>query len=565
MNRSAIVALLLAVVVACDRPAPAPDVVASWRGGAATLAEAEAQIGRQGSWADRDAAVAAYRKAAEWIALERILVEGIDLDARRRELAIEIATAQRPLRLQALRRAAGDAVAVSAAEVEEAFAARRDTWQGPEMRNLWHLYLRVTPERDEAAVRAAMAEIEARLGRGESFARLAEELSDSETARVGGRLGWIGRPRLPPAVADPVFAAPLGSLVGPLQVGGGLALFWVEDRLDTPAPSLAEATRPLRRLLGEEREGRWLAERLATTTLPEKAVALDRGGFEAAAEQGADDAVMAQVGDQRLTFGEIRAALEADAKDSVWNRLAPPDAFTWYELAVLRLRALDAGLDGVGENPALARRLEAIADRTVREEVVSKQLDERLRALAAGKPKALAQFFEDRRHLYQSALGLHLRRYTVPLGPVIEAHVGELDGAARLIGAGVGRLDDLVERFGGRVQDLGWVEAAALGPWETKVRNYVLDVRAPGTTPLFQLDQALHVIEVVERHEPEPLPRAEVEPRLLSDFVAARHDELLAELSRELLAERRFRFEPDRVPTRAPAAPHGGPPAPPPA
>ena len=84
-------------------------------------------------------------------------------------------------------------------------------------------------ERREYA-RDLVESIKTRIQQGESFAELAEELSDDpQSAQRGGDLGWFGPGRMVKPFEEAAFPAPVGSLVGPVETQFGYHLIEVTD------------------------------------------------------------------------------------------------------------------------------------------------------------------------------------------------------------------------------------------------------------------------------------------------------------------------------------------------
>ncbi|HEY3241494.1 MAG TPA: peptidylprolyl isomerase, partial [Acidimicrobiia bacterium] len=104
-------------------------------------------------------------------------------------------------------------VTVSDADVESAFAERKDRLDIAERRRLRHLVVA-----DEAAARAALSRIQ----KGAAFAAVATEVSlDAATKAAGGELGSLSAAELAPAFAQAAFAAAPGTPFGPVQTDLG--------------------------------------------------------------------------------------------------------------------------------------------------------------------------------------------------------------------------------------------------------------------------------------------------------------------------------------------------------
>ncbi|MDQ3946209.1 MAG: peptidyl-prolyl cis-trans isomerase, partial [Actinomycetota bacterium] len=150
-------------------------------------------------------------------------------------------------------------VRVSDAEVEAAFAERKDRLAVAERRHLRHLV--VATEADAAAALA-------RIRNGAAFATVAGEVSlDAATRAAGGDLGPLSAAELAPAFAQAAFAAAPGALFGPVQTDLGWHVGVVEQVTPGRPVTLDEVREPLRQqIIGERRLGRWrkyLGERIA--------------------------------------------------------------------------------------------------------------------------------------------------------------------------------------------------------------------------------------------------------------------------------------------------------------
>lgn len=150
-------------------------------------------------------------------------------------------------------------VEVSPADVEAAFAQRRDEVAIQERRTLRHL---VVATEEEA--RAALARIRA----GETFAAVAADVSlDEATKDAGGELGSRAKAELVPPFAEAAFAAEPGEPFGPVETDLGFHVGVVEDVTPGRPRTLEEVREPLReQLVGERRLARWrdfLGERIA--------------------------------------------------------------------------------------------------------------------------------------------------------------------------------------------------------------------------------------------------------------------------------------------------------------
>ncbi len=133
-----------------------------------------------------------------------------------------------------------------------------------------------TPAR-EAAARVKADTALRRIHEGESFAKVARDLSDGPTAKEGGDMGYFRRGQLIAAIEQPAFSLQPGQISGIVRVRGehgGFHIVMLEDRRQLAARPLAEMQEEIRNRLAnesvmKERE-HYLAQLRKTATVDEK-------------------------------------------------------------------------------------------------------------------------------------------------------------------------------------------------------------------------------------------------------------------------------------------------------
>jgi peptidyl-prolyl cis-trans isomerase SurA len=133
-----------------------------------------------------------------------------------------------------------------------------------------------TPAQQRAAEARADAALR-RIKEGDSFARVARDVSDGPTAKEGGDLGYFRRGQMLEALEDPAFKLKPGEVSGLIHVPGehgGYHMVMVEDRRRVPPKPLSEVQEEIRqRLAGEsvlkERE-HYLSQLRKTAQVDEK-------------------------------------------------------------------------------------------------------------------------------------------------------------------------------------------------------------------------------------------------------------------------------------------------------
>ncbi len=123
----------------------------------------------------------------------------------------------------------GSFVNVSDEEVE-AYIQRIYDNRGKFEYRLAEIVLLVDNPEQEASVKANAEELVDRIKKGASFPDLAQQLSASSTAAVGGDLGWITAEDMDPAYADVIRDLPVGDVSDPIRTAGGYVILAQRDR-----------------------------------------------------------------------------------------------------------------------------------------------------------------------------------------------------------------------------------------------------------------------------------------------------------------------------------------------
>lgn len=123
-------------------------------------------------------------------------------------------------------------VAVDEAEVRAYYERNIKSYSLPEEIRVRQIFFRVpenaTPS-ETAPIREKAAAVLARAKKGESFAALAKELSEGETAALGGDLGFLQRNQAIPEIEEAARTLKQGEIAGPIQCAGGFQIIKLEE------------------------------------------------------------------------------------------------------------------------------------------------------------------------------------------------------------------------------------------------------------------------------------------------------------------------------------------------
>lgn len=144
----------------------------------------------------------------------------------------------------------GEAAQPTEEQLRELYAAESERYQRAEQRSVRHILL---DGGDPAAAEAQARALVERIGKGEDFAKLAEQLSqDPGSASQGGSLGWIEKGVMVGAFDDAAFAMKEGEVRGPVTTEFGVHVIKLDG-------IRAQQVRPFEEVRGEL-AAKWTAD-----------------------------------------------------------------------------------------------------------------------------------------------------------------------------------------------------------------------------------------------------------------------------------------------------------------
>ncbi len=275
------------------------------------------------------------------------------------------------------------------AELERVYQTRIAEFAQPEQLEARHILVKVDEKRSADEARRRIEQARVRLAKGESFQKLAGELSDDPGSREkGGDLGRFGRGAMVPPFEEAAFGAAAGETVGPIETSFGLHLIQVIARHAARTRPLAEVEGEIRAQLAGER-----SQQLAESRARELALRIAREGARSEGEWQAladGDTVLFQTtpafGKDDAVPGigrnaDFVAAAFALASDAASEPVKVPRGW-----AILRLR--ETKPSRAPTLPEVEARVRAAAEREKAQQLAFAELAGAKAALAAGRTLA---------------------------------------------------------------------------------------------------------------------------------------------------------------------------------
>jgi peptidyl-prolyl cis-trans isomerase SurA len=146
-------------------------------------------------------------------------------------------------------------VAVNEAEVRAYYERNIKSYSLPEEIRVRQIFFRV-PENATSAETALIKEKAtaalARAKKGESFVTLVKELSEGETAALGGDLGFMQRDQAIPEIEEATRTLKPGEIAGPIKCAGGFHIIRLEE-IRTPVKPFDQVKDEITKMLYEQK------------------------------------------------------------------------------------------------------------------------------------------------------------------------------------------------------------------------------------------------------------------------------------------------------------------------
>lgn len=424
---------------------------------------------------------------------------------------------------------------ITEADLQAAYDQREDSLDAPERRMVFHIFRRRAP--------GARVEIEAirdRVLAGESFLRLAEEFSESESRHIQGSLGWMAPGDLPQGFERVVFALEEGVPSEPVTTRDGFHVFYVDQILVARKLGFDEARPKLQQHLRAERRQAFLTELEASLEVPPDAIVLDREALARLQEAGDTEAVVLHLGDVELTLADLRRQLRQTLARSDTTQPIPRD-LAWQVLDQLRRRELifrHCEARDLIPRDQLAERLDAWQTQAL----ISAQRQRRLLELAKRDQDRLRLFYDSNIGSFSQPPAWHVRLLSLPLGEDPARTMARLERAADGKDAS---LEALQTELGGEIEDLGFQTLNELGRRQLKLPPRIAPLESGQLAAPYRSGDVLEIAQVSARRPPQPLPFEEVEERVAAAYVEQYTRDLYETLSAELLADSELEILPE--------------------
>lgn len=147
---------------------------------------------------------------------------------------------------------------ISPEEIKRIYERRKEGFKVPRRVRARHILIKIDPQDLENRIeekRKKAGEILEKAGKTKDFAALARQVSESETARTGGDVGWLQEGSVESALEKPLFSLKAGELSGVLRGRDGFHIFKAEEVAEEKYKTLEEVKDQILQTLKKEKAG----------------------------------------------------------------------------------------------------------------------------------------------------------------------------------------------------------------------------------------------------------------------------------------------------------------------
>jgi peptidyl-prolyl cis-trans isomerase C len=181
---------------------------------------------------------------------EALKAEGLTLEGMRQDLGDQL------LRKQLVQQEIVDTISVNPDDLKGFYDQHQSQYSQQEQVRARHILIKVPPETsaaDEAKMKEKATKALARAKKGESFGKLAQELSDDTSQANGGDLGLFKRGQMVAPFEEAAFALKVGQVSELVRTPFGYHIIKLEERHPEKPLSYDEAKEQVKKDLTQER------------------------------------------------------------------------------------------------------------------------------------------------------------------------------------------------------------------------------------------------------------------------------------------------------------------------
>lgn len=549
INRYCFLMFILVLGLACNTSKPkgqTSEYLATYNGGVVTTQDIDQAIlalSPNQRWVDPAERLAWYQRLTEDLVVSNLVINEAKQDQNLNEplfgqLAHE--AARELLVADYLRRNLPAPIPPTEAEYKELFTQAYGDGIRPARAMVSHIYKRLSPEKNKAALEQELVALRQRVLDGENFGQLAARYSDSESRHRQGRLGHLVKKELPADLANVIFSLEENQPSEPVFTKDGGHVFLAETIIPGKTFTLEE----VKPTLSQKHFDSWLLEQIETLAASfEQAPTVTIPTFEefnVLLSQPTQNAQLMTVGTFDITlqgfFEYVRVHLNKPPGQEGWDKnhlYSDFKSLVFKEQIYQMLKPQDALIDQSFQASFEVKRNKLWSEQLIRKNLLLDIMKD---------SESLRAYYNNQKARFLLPPEVKLEILTIPNHANVAQTMATLERKQQALNTNQISLAQLATQLGGETHTTDFLSSIEIATKYPQLMAFAFNTPQGQHSPPFRRQAGLSIFKVLEAKPPQEQPFSKIRRAVASDYLHNRGQFLYQDYAKKLLETNQFEF-----------------------
>jgi len=401
-------------------------------------------------------------------------------------------------------------------------------------RLVYTFFLASGPDRPISACTRKAEEIRNRVLSGESFPKLAEKYSESETRHQQGMLGWVVQGQLPEKLGKIVSGMKEGELSEVITTANGAHLFWVRTLIPGHTLTDREILALAGPILREKQMDDVLDDALGELGIPMPEIPKREELRDLLRDPEKE---VLRIGPWRLSGADFRFLLKRKEKKPAAG--VPQLLQRMAGMEAIRQAVVQQGVFSADE-------IEKAVQAPSGAEMLQYEVNRRMREWLDADNERLRDLFENEGARFQHPPLYEVLEVEIPFGKDPAGRMRELESFCANPENGVGNLEMIGKRLGGMVRKIPEAPMAGILQGHPGIIG-ILKIQPGGLTSPHRAEDYFVIYGLLGEKAPRPMSFEEARPSVVEMMLEEKEEELRKKFSAYILKKAGFRVFDQRL------------------
>ncbi|MFK8011138.1 MAG: peptidyl-prolyl cis-trans isomerase [Marinicellaceae bacterium] len=394
-----------------------------------------------------------------------------------------------------------------------------------EKRLVHHIFLNKDKEAQEE-----LASIRERNLNGESFVLLAEQSSESETRHNKGSLGFLQKGDMSEDFDSVVFQLEKNQPSEIISTANGLHIFYVADILPAKSYTIEQVKNSIQSQIFANLGVEVLKEKALMLNVPEVFTIVKPEELMQMNVNSQKRGLVLNVGDYKMTYNQMAFELNELKKETNMiidhaRQMQYIQTIAYSEIIYQHMLQNDIKLIQADQLEIQKNKL-----------LVNEYTKTRITSYLNNKPEIINQYYQSNVMRFATPVRLNLQRLVIPkngndnIMSLLESSIESLDN-------GEMSLDQLAEKYKGKIYNLGWKNTNQLANIDKQILKYAFLLQVNEFSPPFTNESFYSILKLVDKKEPKAQELSQVRQQVVNDYIANNSAGIFSQISQELIAD----------------------------